>query len=204
MSAAIDAAVDSAIVPVRRFVPRRLGAVGATRRRPRRIYGLIAVAGALAIAATQMGLSILTTQTSYELSSLTAKQRDLTWQKQILSDELTGLASPQYLAANATALGMVIGEPPSYLRLSDGALLGPGQASSGGSSVDALGRASVPNELVAKTPLVTDPDASILTPTPTPTPAETPHDAAGGTETTEPTQPTPPPLTDGLPTPSTH
>lgn len=203
MSAALDAAVDSAVVPVRRFVPRQLRALdNGARRRPRRMYGIIAVGGALTIAALQMLLSILTTQTSYELSALNREQRELTWQRQILDDELAGLGSPQYLAANATALGMVIAESPSYLRLSDGALLGTGQVSFGGSSVDALGRASVPNDLVATTPLVTSPDASLDTPTPLP--SETATDPAAETAPAPTPAPTPPPLTDGLPTPSTH
>lgn len=206
---ALDAAFESAIVPARRFVPRQLRAVeNGSRRRPRRLYGIVAVAGALAIAALQMFLSILTTQTSYELSTLNREHSELTWQRQILDDELAGLSSPQYLAANATALGMVIDESPSYLRLSDGALLGTGQVSFGGSSVDALGRASVPNELVAQTPLVTSPHVSLQAPVPAPPAPRT--DPAGGSDPaapavdTPPAAPTPPPMTDGLPTPSTH
>ena len=85
------------------------------------------------------------------------QQRELTWQKQILYDDVAGLSSPQYLAANASALGMVIDESPSYLRLSDGALLGAGQAALGASSVDAIGRGAVPNALITDTPLVTGP-----------------------------------------------
>lgn len=197
MSAALQSAVDSAIAPIRRFVPRLRVVEAGQRRRPRLIYGVVAVAGALAIAAMQMALSILTTQTSYELSTLGQAHREVTWQKQMLYDELAGLSSPQYLAANATALGMVIDESPSYLRLSDGALLGTGDVSYGDSSVDALGRASVPNDLIATTPLVTSPTASLDVPTPAATDA--PVGAATTTEVA-----TPPPLTDGLPTPSTH
>jgi hypothetical protein len=52
-----------------------------------------------------MGLSILTTQSSYELSALSSQQRGLDYQKQMLTDSLAGLSSPQYLAANAAALG---------------------------------------------------------------------------------------------------
>jgi len=160
------------------------------RRRPRMMYGVVAVAGAIAIAGAQMGLSIMTTQTSYQVSQLTSQQRELTWQKQILGDQLAGLDSPQYLAANATALGMVIDESPSYLRLSDAKILGPRTAAAGASSVDALGRSAVGNALIAKTPLVTDPAATIAG---VPTPKTTTSDGT-----------TPPPLTEGLPTPSTH
>ena len=101
------------------------------RRRPKLVYGVVALAGALTIGAAQMALSILTTQSSYELSTLSQEARELTWQKQILYDDVAGLSSPQYLAANASALGMVIDESPSYLRLSDGALLGRGPGGAG-------------------------------------------------------------------------
>jgi hypothetical protein len=162
----------------------------ARRRRPRLAYGIVAVAGAIAIAVAQMILSIMTTQTSYQLSSLSTEQRQLTWQKQILDDDIAGLSSPQYLAANAAALGMVIDESPSYLRLSDGKLLGQSLAASGRSSVDPLGRGAVANSLISSTPLVTEPDATIDG---VPTPTDSATDAT-----------TPPPLTEGLPTPSTH
>ncbi|WP_200847049.1 hypothetical protein [Microbacterium sp. 18062] len=163
----------------------------ARRRRPRLAYGVLAVAGALAIAGAQMLFSVLSTQSSFELSALTQQQRELTWQKQILYDEVAGLSSPQYLAANAAALGMVINESPSYLRLSDGAVLGSQQASVYTSSIDALGRGSVANSLLTETPLVTAPDATIDG-------VQTPV-ADSGADTA-----TPPALTDGLPTPTTH
>jgi hypothetical protein len=192
---ALDA--PTAALPARRpDRPRRLRVVEepARRTRPRLMYGIVALVGALLIGAAQMALSIVTTQGSYELSSLTQQQRELSWQKQILSDEVAGLNSPQYLAANASALGMVIEESPSYLRLSDGALLGSGQAAIGASSIDAIGRATVPNALITDTPLVTAPDATIQG-----EPVQTEIAATDGGVSN-----TPPPLTDGLPTPSTH
>ncbi|GAA3207454.1 hypothetical protein [Microbacterium terregens] len=164
------------------------------RRRPKLIYGIVALVGALSIGTAQMALSILTTQSSYELSTLAQESRELTWHKQILFDDVAGLSSPQYLAANASALGMVINESPSYLRLSDGALLGAGQVSLGASSVDAIGRAAVPNALITDTPLVTAPGATIEGAPVEPEVVVT----DGGVSNT------PPPLTDGLPTPSTH
>jgi hypothetical protein len=172
--------------PERRLVPVT---APRGRRRPKLVYGVVAVMGAIAIGAAQMSLSILTTQTSYELSSLTQQQRELDWQRQIIADDIAGLSSPQYLAANATALGMVIEESPSYLRLSDGAIVGTSGMAIGSSSVNALGRGAVANSLITDTPLVTDPDATI---------------AGLPTDTTGQTTDTPPPLTDGLPTPSTH
>jgi hypothetical protein len=176
---------------------RRLRVVEAParRRRPKLLYGVVAVLGAFLIAGAQMALSIMTTQGSYELSALTQAQRELTYEKQILYDDVAGLSSPQYLAANAAALGMVIDESPSYLRLSDGAVLGASEVAMGSSSIDAIGRGAVPNALIADTPLVTVPDATIGG-----VPVVVPDGgvADGGVSNT------PPPLTDGLPTPSTH
>ena len=195
----MSAVAQSAAIasPARITSPRRpLRAVEepSRRRRPKLIYGVVALVGALTIGTAQMAMSILTTQSSYELSSLTKEARQLNWQKQILYDDVAGLSSPQYLAANASALGMVIDESPSYLRLSDGALLGAGQAALGGPSVDAIGRAAVPNALITDTPLVTAPEATIEG-----APVETDVVVTDGGVAN-----TPPPITDGLPTPSTH
>ena len=174
--------------------PRRhLHAVAQVRRRPRFAYALVAVAGALAIGAAQVVLSIATTQGVYEEAALQQQVRELGWQQQSLSDAVAGLSSPQYLAANAASLGMVINQSPTYLRLSDGAVLGSGEAAGWLSTVDAIGRGLVPNALVAQTPLVTAPDATIAG---APAAEETAPDAgvAG----------LPQPLADGLPTPTTR
>lgn len=197
MSTATSALHAPGPVPLRDESPaRRLRAVEAPsrRRKPKLLYGVVAVLGAFLIAGAQMALSVMMTQGSYELSMLNAQQRDLTYQKQILYDEVAGLGSPQYLAANAAALGMVIDESPSYLRLSDGKLLGAGEVSYGRSSVNAIGRGVVPNALIADTPLVTAPDATIKG---KPAAKAAPVDDSGVANT-------PPPITDGLPTPSTH
>jgi hypothetical protein len=195
-NATTSARLGRAAAPERTDDPRRRLRVldaPARRRRPKFFYGIVAVLGAFLIGAAQMSLSIMTTQGTYEIAALTKEQRDLTYEKQILYDDVAGLSSPQYLAANAAALGMVINEAPSYLRLSDGAILGPSEVAMGTSSVDAIGRGSVPNALITNTPLVTVPDATIDgLPVEV---AETPDGGVGNT---------PPPLTDGLPTPSTH
>lgn len=197
MSTVTNALRAPAVAPLQTGSPaRRLRAVEAPaqRRRPKLLYGVVAVLGAFLIAGAQMALSIMTTQGSYELSTLSSQQRELTFQKQILYDEVAGLGSPQYLAANAAALGMVIDESPSYLRLSDGALLGAGEVSYGRSSVNAIGRGVVPNALITDTPLVTAPDATIQGKPVAPVAVIEDGGVAN----------TPPPITDGLPTPSTH
>ncbi|CAL4859451.1 hypothetical protein [Microbacterium sp. MM2322] len=169
----------------------RIGAGVAPRRRPRRVFGVVAVAGALAIAGVQMGLSIVTTQGAFEVKSLTSQQQDANYRKQILQEEVAGLSSPQFLAANAAALGLVAGGEPNYLRLSDGTTLGPQKGASDASSIEALSRAAVSNALVAGVPLVTDPEASLDTG------VSIDKDLLANT-------PTPPSITDGLPTPATH
>ena len=174
-------------------VGRRLRALAQARprRRPRLVFGIVAVAGARAIGATQMGLSILTTQGAYEVRTLTAEQRSATWQKQILQEEVAGLSSPQFLAANAAALGLVAGGEPNYLRLSDGKTLGAKQGASDQSAIQALSRAAVANAHVAGVPLVTDPEASLSS-------------GVSVDEKLLSETPTPPAITDGLPTPTTH
>ncbi len=175
---------------VRRPELRPLGQP-APKRRPRMVYGIVAVAGAVAIGAAQMGLSILTTQSSYEVAALTSQAREVTLQQQVLKDEIAGLSSPQFLAANATALGMVIDQSPSYVRLSDGRITGAGEPAASTSSVDALGSSSVANLLVTGTTLVTDPAATL----------------GEGQKVDEElllNSSTPPAIADGLPTPTTH
>lgn len=187
----------SAATAPRRPAPRterRLRAVErpATVRRPRLLYGIVAVAGAAAIAAAQMGLSIATTQGSYALAELTDRQQALDWQTQLLHEQLAGLDSPQYLAANAAALGMVVENAPAYLRLSDGAVTGVAAPASGASNVNPLSSASVPNALVAHVPLVTDPSGTIAS-------------GQALAQTLPPIDPqAPPPVADALPTPATH
>ncbi|MEV5042923.1 hypothetical protein [Microbacterium sp. LMI1x-1-1.1] len=193
---AIDTAPDEILLgsaaPSLRPVGRSgVGIAPQPRRRPRRAFGVIAVVGALAIAGVQMGLSIVTTQGAFEVKDLTSQQRDANYQKQILEDEVAGLSSPQYLAANASALGLVAGGEPSYIRLSDGKTLGPTKGASDTSSVQALSRAAVSNALVAGVPLVTDPEASL-------------DSGASLDKELLANTPTPPSITDGLPTPATH
>ena len=195
MSADLLAALDEfapSARPVETQTPRlRPVEQTAARRRPRLAYGIVAVLGAAAIVAAQMVVSILTTQDTYAISALTSQQRQLTWDRQILYDEVAGLSSPQYLAANASALGMVISEAPTFLRLSDGALVGASQAAGWQSSIDAVGRGAVANALITQTPLGTDPAATIEG-----TPVEVTDETGQSV--------IPPALTDGLPTPTTR
>jgi len=95
------------------------------RRRPSALAGsLTAVGIVLAILATQLGLSIVVSRGAYESRALEVEQRDLMRVERVLSQHLDKLASPQNLAENAAALGMVQNATPATLRLSDSAVLG--------------------------------------------------------------------------------
>lgn len=194
---------------------RRLHAVPvpAPRRRPRMGYAVVAFGGAVAIAIAQMGLSVLTTQSSYELAALNQERRDATLQAQELRDEVAGLGSPQHLASKAAGLGLVIAGAPSYLRLSDGSISGSGEAAGAVSTVDVAGRAAVGNALLNKRPVVTAESAAAALAAAAAAPAEEAAAPAEGDQAAAPAveappeQPAPelpPPITEGLPSPTTR
>lgn len=157
-----------------------------TRRRPKLAYAIIALAGAAAIGAAQIGLSLAITQDSFVLASLTSQQHDLDLRTDALQDDLTGLSSPQALASSAASLGMVVAGSPSYLRLSDGAVFGMGIGAGGQSTIDPNGAGAVANALLQAPPAATDDAAA--------------DDATAG----QTQQDLPPAITDGLPSPTTR
>lgn len=118
--------VDAAPAPVTVTRPRHLRAVlPSKRRKPSALAGaLTAVCIVLAILATQLGLSIVVSRGAYETRALQLEQRDLLRVERVLSQNLDKLASPQNLAENAAALGMVQNATPATLRLSDSTVLG--------------------------------------------------------------------------------
>lgn len=164
---------------------RRLRPVArpAARRKPKLAYALVALGGALAIGAAQIGLSLAITQDSFALAGLASQQRELDLRTHALQEELTGLNSPQVLAGEAAALGMVVAGSPSYLRLSDGAVFGAGMGADGTSTVDPAGAGAVGNALVTAPPV------------------DTPVAENGAVA---PAQDLPPAITDGLPSPTTR
>lgn len=188
----------NAVAPRPRVLPeapvtaprRRLEPVTATpvRRKPKLAYALIAVAGAMAIGAVQIGLSLAITQDSFVLAGLTTQQHELDLRTSALQEDLTGLSSPQSLATSAADLGMVVAGSPSYLRLSDGAVFGAGSGASGASTVDPNGAGAVSNALLNDVPVN----------------ASTADDAAPDGTPGQSAQELPPAITDGLPSPSTR
>ncbi len=172
--------------------PRRLKPVSAPARRakPKLAYALIALGGAAAIGIAQIGLSLAITHDSFVLADLTSQHRELNLQASALQDELAGSSSPQLLAVKAAELGMVVAGSASYLRLSDSAVLGANTGADGKSTIDPNGTGAVHNALLNQNAITTaaEDDAGA---------------SAGGTaETVDPDLP--PPITDGLPSPTTR
>jgi hypothetical protein len=126
------------------------------RARPRTVYAIVAIGTLFGIIVAQLLLSIGISQGAYQLSSLQDTQTQLQRSAQAASEDLNRVASPQNLAANANALGMVSNSNPVYLRLSDGAVLGAPVPASGAAGTVTGGQGNlVPNSLLAGVPLAT-------------------------------------------------
>ena len=125
------------------------GARTAGKARPVVFYALVVVLAVGAIFGTQLVLSIALSGGAYQISSLQSEQRDLGRIKDVVKQDISRYASPQHLASDAAALGMVPNTQPAYLRLSDGAVLGAP------SSADAAPVPNnVPNALSAGLPVL--------------------------------------------------
>jgi hypothetical protein len=167
------------------------------RARPRALYAVIAVGAILVVVVAQLLLSIGISQGAYQLDALQAKQTQLQRSYQAVSEDLNRVSSPQNLAANANALGMVGNSNPAYLRLSDGAVLGAPIAASGAAGPVTGGSGNlVPNALLSGVPLVTAQGSS--------TPGSQAENSASTGAPTAPATTAPVPLQGALPTPVTH
>ena len=162
------------------------------RAKPRLAYAVIALGGVAVIVVAQLLLSIAVAQGAYEIDGYQVRQAELEREHQKLAEDLDRVESPQYLAKNAEALGMVPNANPVYLRLSDGAVLGQPTPATGGAAASAP---LVPNALIDGVPLVTEQAAG-----------ETPNGGtpAEGAIAAPDAAPVVPPPADGLPTPATH
>lgn len=141
--------------PARRTVPHLEALPRAERRaRPKLFYAAIAVTTVMVVVVAQLLLSIGVSQGAYRIESLQAEKAQLSRSYQQASEKAQTLSSPQNLAANAAALGMVDNSTPVYLRLSDSAVIGsPAPASASAGSTGQL----VGNALTQNIPLVTAP-----------------------------------------------
>ncbi len=125
-------------------------AAPAPRQRRNPVAGaIIAACAILSIFAAQLALSILVSQGAYEGRALEIEQRDLARVERVLSQNLDKLSSPQNLAENASALGMVQNVAPATLRLSDGTIQGPLD-----SETRDAGKNLVPNSQLDALPMV--------------------------------------------------
>lgn len=142
------------------------------RARPRMLPALVTIGGIGIILLAQLLLSIVIANGAYQISGLQSQKHDAVLQQHALSEQLDLLASPQHLAANAEALGMVASGGAVYLDAKTGAVTGNGGAPGGSmlGSGDQVG-----NALLTGTPLVTpSPSGSGTTTTTT--------DARGGSQ----------------------
>lgn len=120
--------------------------------RPRVLYALIATAALFVLLLTQLGVSIALSQGAYQISALQNTQTSLGRTQQKYSQKLQVLSSPQNIANNAAALGMVRNSNPVYLDLSTQKVYGtPTPAASDAAASNNL----VPNSLLKGVPVVT-------------------------------------------------
>ncbi len=122
------------------------------RARPRLLPALVTIGGIGVILLVQLLLSIVLADGAYQISGLQSAKHDAVLQQHALSEQLDLLASPQHLAANAEALGMVASGSALYLDAKTGAVTGTGTAA-GGSLLGAGDQ--VGNVLLGGTALVT-------------------------------------------------
>jgi len=122
------------------------------RARPRMLPALVTIGGIGVILLAQLLLSIVIANGAYQISGLQSQKHSAVLQQHALSEQLDLLASPQHLAANAEALGMVASGGAVYLDAKTGAVTGSGGAPGGSmlGSGDQVG-----NALLTGTPLVT-------------------------------------------------
>lgn len=85
---------------------------------------MILVTGFVVVSILHLLLTILTSQSVYQLSDLKREKRELDTTAQILSEEVSSLASNQNLLNTASRLGMVPNTNPVFLRLTDQTVLG--------------------------------------------------------------------------------
>ena len=122
------------------------------RARPKVAYALVATAALFVLLLTQLGISIALSDGAYQISALQSEQAELARDQQKFSEQLDVLSSPQNLANNADALGMVRNSNPVYLDLATGAVHGvPAPAEAG---PDGTGDNLIGNTLLEGVPLV--------------------------------------------------
>jgi hypothetical protein len=122
------------------------------RSRPRIAYAVVAIAALGLLLLAQLGISMGLSQGAYTLSSLKSEQTGLTRTQASLSEGLRVLESPQNLARNAQALGMIANSTPVYLDPKTGTVYGTPTPAT---PEEATGNTAnqVPNSLLGDVPL---------------------------------------------------
>lgn len=101
------------------------------RARPRLLPALVTIGGIGVILLAQLVLSIVLANGAYQISSLQAAKYTAVLQQHALSETFDLYNSPQHLAANAEALGMVASGNAVYLNAKTGAVTGTATAAGG-------------------------------------------------------------------------
>lgn len=96
----------------------------ARRARPKFHYAFIVMLGVALVLGGQLLMSIVLAQSAYEISALKTELREASRTAESLGEDIALLSSPQYLASNATSLGMVPSKQVAFMRLSDGSVAG--------------------------------------------------------------------------------
>lgn len=204
------ASLPSTRGPAARSLPHLEALPRAQRRaRPKLFYAAIAVSTVMLIVVTQLMLSIGVSQGAYRIESLQIDKAQLSRSYQAASEKVQTLSSPQNLAANAVALGMVNNGTPVYLRLSDSAVIGsPTPASAAaGSTGQLVGNALTQNIPLVTAPKTTKPKTSGAGAANGTNAAGTQEQASGSgapNANQQETDGSPVPWTGALPVPSTH
>jgi hypothetical protein len=161
---------------------------------------LITIGGIGVILLAQLLLSIVIADGAYQISSLQSAKHDAVLQQHALSEQLDLLASPQHLAANAEALGMVASGNAVYLDAKTGTVTGNSSAVGGSmlGSGDQVG-----NVLLTGTALVT-PNPTTGTGTTTTTTTDASGDSQASTDAGTGGAGQDPQTPGLLPSPTTH
>ena len=149
----LDGLLDPFVEPIRRI--SIVSARASRRARPKVFYAATIVTGLGVLMMSQLMMSIALSDGAYTINRLMADQKVQSRSIQALTEQLGTLSSPQNLAANAEALGMVQNTNPVWLRMSDGAVIGTPSAAVGGAGALGTAGSQVPNELLSGVPLVT-------------------------------------------------
>ena len=103
----------------------------------------------ISIISSQILMSVATASGAYEIANLKTHLNDVSREAESLKQRNDALYSPQFLAMKAEELGMVANNSPSFLRLSDGAVLGYPVAAEADDKI--IGGETVSNQMLERT-----------------------------------------------------